>query len=282
MRFLVTALSLIFLAGAVLATDVSESEQDIINKFLKKTEKKHTTKLSWISVNFAANRINRSSEYNDFATLVSNDFSNASIPGLSQASSFGLDFGLHLNTRLAVLFGGEYWLKLGSRQSGSFDYNPPQGSNATVTELVSEIQVFGLTTGAQYHLLNPPTANEATRNASLFFKAHVGFFWADWDLWQDFENLNLSTATPVDNNTTFGGSAPGFSFGVGGDYPLNFFDLALGADFTYLYLNFDNVAWYNSQDEEIIVTHDGTEAGRIDLELSGFRGKIELKRYFRW
>jgi hypothetical protein len=51
---------------------------------------------------------------------------------------------------------------------------------------------------------------------------------------------------------------------------------------SYLYLNFTNVSWYNSQDQEIIATVDGTEDGRVDLDFSGVRGKVEIKRYFSW
>jgi hypothetical protein len=50
----------------------------------------------------------------------------------------------------------------------------------------------------------------------------------------------------------------------------------------YLHLNFKNIAWYNTNGEEIVVSLNGTEDGRVDLGLSGFRGRIELKRYFNW
>jgi hypothetical protein len=282
MRTIVSLLVVAVIAGSALAIDVPESEQEIINKFLKKTEKKYTTKLSWISGNFTINRINRSSAYNDFATLVSDDFTDASIPGLTQGKSFGLDMGLLLNRKFAVTVGGEYWLKLGSHQSGSFEYNPPLGTSAIVTDLVSEVQVYGVSTGVQYFLMNPPTPNEILKNTSLFVNANIGYYWSTWELWKEFENLNLATSAPTETNATHKGAAPGFSLGMGADYPLKFFNMVLGANFSYLYLNFNNVAWYNSEDEEIVVTYNGTEDSRIDLELSGFRGKIELKRYFSW
>ena len=53
-------------------------------------------------------------------------------------------------------------------------------------------------------------------------------------------------------------------------------------DANYLYLNFGNVAAYNSSDQEIVATYSGEEDGRVDLGMSGFRGKVELKRYFSW
>jgi hypothetical protein len=47
-----------------------------------------------------------------------------------------------------------------------------------------------------------------------------------------------------------------------------------------MYLNFKNVAWYNDQDQEIVASYTGDADGRVDLGLSGFRAKIELKRFF--
>ena len=91
-----------------------------------------------------------------------------------------------------------------------------------------------------------------------------------------FRNSSASES----ENSTFEGNAPGFTLGLGGEIPLNVLNLSLGADFGYLYLNFTNIAWYNAQDEEIIVTYTGDQDGRVDLDLSGFRGKVELKRYF--
>ena len=74
----------------------------------------------------------------------------------------------------------------------------------------------------------------------------------------------------------------GFGVFTGIDYPLGIFDLAVGVDVGYLYLNFANVAWYNSQDEEVIATYTGDRDGRVDLDMSGVRGKVEIKRFFSW
>ncbi len=267
----------------IVGTSVNaQTEEEIVQKYLKKTEQKHTQKLSWISVNFSVDRINRSSSYNDFATLVSRHFTNTSIPGLDKATAFGFDMGVVMQNRFAWTFGGEYWLKMGTNQSGSFTYDPPNGTPTTVTNLVSEITTYGINTGLKYYITNPPQPQKPVKDISFHIGGTVGYYWTNWDLWQEFENLNLATSTPVPENTTFKGSAPSFSLGFGVDYPLNFLDLALGADFSYLYLNFTNVAWYNSQDEEIVITYDGTADSRVDLDLSGFRGKIEVKRYFHW
>lgn len=103
----------------------------------------------------------------------------------------------------------------------------------------------------------------------------------NWDLWPGYESLNLGTGAVPDTNVTFKGSAPAFSLGMGAEYPLGFFELGIGAEFSYMYLNFTNVAWYNG-DDEVVATSTGTEDGRVDLDFSGFRGKFEIRRYFSW
>jgi hypothetical protein len=146
----------------------------------------------------------------------------------------------------------------------------------------SELQVFGINTGLQYYLVNPPSTTQKLTGLAARIGGSIGYYTASWDLWSEYENLNLSTNVPVAANTTFKGTAPGFSLGFGLDYPLGLLDLGLALDASYLHLNFGNVAWYNSSGEEIIATNDGTADGRVNLSLSGVRAKIELKRYFNW
>jgi len=160
-------------------------------------------------------------------------------------------------------------------------YNAP-GGPITVTDPSSELSILGFYTGAQYFLLNPPTTDNLLNGLAVRVNGTIGFYTASWDLWDEYENLNLSTSTSASQKTTYKGTAPGFSFGLGADYPINVWDLGLGFDVNYLYLNFTNVAWYNSQDEEIVATYGSSADHRVDLQLSGVRGKIELKRYFSW
>ncbi len=273
------ALGAVFMLGACAQADGTEDE--IIKRYLKKAEKRHIRKISWVATSFKMNRINRQNPYNDFSTYNSSRFANAEIPWLSQAPQIGFDMGVMFAEKFAWTIGGEYWLKIGTNENGSFQYTPPLGAQITVTNLISEIQVYGLSTGIQYYLLNPPTVN-GLPSYSMRFGTEVGYYWSKWDLWNGYENMNLTTATPTGNNTTFNGSAPGFKFTVGGDYSLNFWNMSMAADFGYQYLNFTNVAWYNGQDEEIVATTDGTIENRVDLDLSGFTAKFELKRFFKW
>ncbi|MFQ6007655.1 MAG: hypothetical protein ACE5K8_01760 [Candidatus Zixiibacteriota bacterium] len=260
----------------------ADTEQDIVNRYLKKAEAKHITRISWISANFTFNRINRNNDYNRFANYTSEHFSNTSIPWLGDGKSFGIDLGVVFRERLSWSVGGEYWLKLGINRNGSFDYNPPGGTPTVVTNLVSEVRVFGVSSSIQCYLYNPPTAQELLNGPAVRIIGSVGYYQASWDVWNEYQNLNLATSAPTADNTTFKGSAPGISFGVGIDYPLRMANLALGLDFSYMHLNFNNVAWYNSLNQEIIATYDDSPEGRVDLSLSGFRGKVEIKRFFKW
>ena len=63
---------------------------------------------------------------------------------------------------------------------------------------------------------------------------------------------------------------------------MKFGGLVLSGEASYLHLNFTNVAWYNSVDQEVVATYGGTDATRVDIALSGVRAKINLKKYFSW
>ncbi|MCK4573524.1 MAG: hypothetical protein KAU36_04090 [candidate division Zixibacteria bacterium] len=255
------------------------TEDEIVERYMKKLEKKRTTKLAWVSGYFSVNRVNRNNGYNDFAVYESNNFPTATIPWIDQAVSFGADFGVVFKERFVWTLGGEYWMKMGDELSGSYVYTPVA---TAISDPKSELKVYGITTGLQYYILNPPSKDGVMKSLALRSMMTVGFYHADWDIWQEYNNLNLATSTSTGDNTTFTGTAPGISFGMGADYPIRLFDLVLGVDMSYLYLNFSNVAWYNAQDEEVIVSTTGTADGRVDLELSGFTGKIQIKRFLSW
>jgi len=278
LKKLLVAIILLVLVAPIL--QAQNTEQELVDKFFERTKVKHTYKTAWLSVHFSMNRINRNNEYNSFATNTSEQLSNASLNWLNLAPAFGLDFGLLFKEKFAWSLGGEYWLKLSDELSGNIDY---LATGSTIENPSSEIQVYGLYTGLQYYFFNHPRKIEHVQSLALRAGSSIGYYVANWDLWPDYQNLNLATGSPTTaENTTFKGSAPGLKVTLGADYPVNIFGLVLGADLSYLYLNFKNVAWYNSSDEEVVVSYTGTPEGRVDLNLSGFTGKIELKRFFSW
>ncbi|MDH3889839.1 MAG: hypothetical protein OEV49_02045 [candidate division Zixibacteria bacterium] len=259
-----------------------EAERDIVDRYLKRAKEKHTSRLSWFSGHFGMNRINRQNDYNKFATNESGYISNGSLTWLDLASSFGFEAGLIFKEKIGWSIGGEYWLKLGDNQSGSFDYNPPGGLATTIDNLKSEVQVWGITTGVQYFVFNPPTVNEQLTKPAIRIGGSVGYYQASWDLWDNYQNLNLATSSSENTNITYKGTGVGFTANIGGDYPLGWNGLVVGGDIGYLMLNFKNVSWYNSRDEEVVASFDGTSAGRVNLDLSGIKGRFEIKRFFSW
>ncbi len=283
MRFFKAAIVLfliIFVCTSVFA--VTDAEKQLIDKFMKKHKKNDNfKKLGWISGSYTLDRINRNNNYNSFATYESNNFNNTNISWLNTASTFALEAGMIFGDKFAWSVGGEYWMKFGENQSGTFDYNS-SGLTTSVTDLKSEIKVWGLTTGVSYYITNPPSVSEHISEMALRVTSLVGYYQVSWDLWEGYENLNLVTSTPASSNTIHKGSAPGISLGMGMDYPLNIMGLTAGVDFSYFYLNFNNVAWYNGLDQEIVATYSTDADSRVDLNFSGFRGKIEFKRYFSW
>lgn len=256
-----------------------QTEDEIIARYLQKTEEKHTAKLGWASLQFSVDRINRNNTYNSFASHESNQFSEGSLSWLGQGYSIGAEFGLIFKQGVTWSLGGEYWLKMTDGISGSPTYLP---AGTAVDNPSSEIQVIGFTTGVQYFLMGKPVPTTKLNKMAVRVGGSIGYYAATWDLWPEYQNLNLSTASTEANNVSYKGTAPGFFFNIGIDYPLNFWDCGLGVDMGYMILNFNNVAWYNSNDEEIIASYNGSDDGRVDLDFSGVRGRVELKRYFSW
>ncbi|MBK7141558.1 MAG: hypothetical protein IPH75_05720 [bacterium] len=259
-------------------------EQELVNQFLKKTEKKHRPKkLGWVSANFTVNRINRFNEYNSFTNHVNSSLSGGKFSTLDNALAAGLEVGVGMNRKLSWLFGGEYWLKTGDQLSGSITYAPPSGGGPVeLTDPQSEIKVYGAYTGVSYSIWNPRSAGDVLNGGSAWITGNVGYYQVNWDLFPQYENLNLSTATPDGANTTFKGNAPGFSIGGGVDYPVGFGGLTFAAEANYLHLNFSNVAWYNSADQEVVATYNESPDSRVDLKMSGVRARFALKKYFGW
>lgn len=281
LRFLLLSLTLGLIIG-IGSASAQMTEDEIVNSYLQKAIAKHTHKLGWASISFSADRINRHNDYNDFAIAESSKLSNGSFAWLDQGFAIGADFGMFFKERFAWSLGGEYWLKMGESLPEGDTYLQLSTNTSVAANPKSELQVFGITTGLSYILVNPPQPATKLTGWSARINASLGYYMANWDLWPEYENLNLATNAPANANTTFKGTAPGISFGMGVDYPLGIMGLGLAIDMNYLYLNFANIAWYNTNDEEIVASLNGTPDGRIDLALSGIRGKIELKRYFNW
>lgn len=277
----IAAAAIIALAATSFAAP-NPTEQEIVDKYLKKTEKKHAMeKLSWLSAHFTVDRVNRNNDYNSFTNHVNNNLTGGAFSWLDQTYAIGGEFGMMFEKKFAWKLGGEYWLKVGETIEGTVTYSPPSGG--TPVDLVnpqSEMKVIGFYGGVDYFLLNPPAPKQELAGPSVKIGGNVGYYQVNWDLFPQSQNLNLSTATYDGTNAAFKGNAPGFSLNAGVDYPVGAFGLSLCGEASYFYLNFTNVAWYNSADQEVVASYNEQPDGRVDLNFSGVRGRIALKRYF--
>lgn len=280
-RFVVLT-ALIILVAFCGMTMANDKEQELINQFLKKTESKHIQKLSWMAVGFSIDRVNRNNNYNSFANSLNTQLDGGKFSWMGNAKAFSAEFGAFVKNRLAWSVGGEYWLKVGQTLNGNITYSPVGGTPSVLTNPISEIKTLGFFTSLSYYVKNAPKPAQPSNGLSAYVGGSVGYYQVSWDLFPEYQNLNLSTAAPDGANTTFKGSAPGFSANVGVEYPIRFGGLVLSGEASYLHLNFTNVAWYNSVDQEVVATYAGSTASRVDIALSGIRGKINLKKYFSW
>ena len=110
--------------------------------------------------------------------------------------------GMIFKERFVWTLGGEYWMKQGDELSGSYFYSPVATS---ISDPRSELKVYGVTTGLQYYLMNPPPKDGILKKMAVRSILSLGYYHADWDLWTEYANLNLATSTSTGNNTTFAG-----------------------------------------------------------------------------
>lgn len=282
MRFFVVGL-VIGLAASASAQlrDPNPNEQAIVNKYLQKVETKHKEKLGWFSVNYTLNRVFRDNDYNYLMEAENNRLTGAKFGFLQYGSSIGLEGAMIFKDKFAWTIGGEFYLPMGDEIQGSFTYDSPSGPT-TVDNPRSRMTVYGFSTGGQYYFFNNPSGRDHLTSLAARAGGTIGFYAVSWNLFQEYGNLNLATSAPVSTNATYTDNALGFTANVGVDYPISFGNLVLSADFSYVHLNFDKVSWYNTQDQEIIASYNGSETGRVDLKFSGGRAKIQLKKFFSW
>jgi hypothetical protein len=267
------------LAGAAFA----DTEDEIIAKYLKKAEKQHKHKVYFASVLFAYGKLPTYGDYTTFYHYANSNINPGSpLTGIWRSKQLGLNIGIMTSKNTSVRLGFDYWLKLGSAVSGDFDFGIEPLGLQQGFDLSSEIQVMGITGGVEYHIMNPPNNEGVINSINVRIGGGAGFYWAKWDIWSGASSINLATETFETNIEPLKGSAPGASVWLGADYPVGLLGLVLGADINYLYLNLDDVHSYNSIGEELYVSFSGNPDDCVTLDLSGLRGCVELKRYFRW
>jgi hypothetical protein len=283
--FLVLGLALLVAVPAF-----SQSEDEIVASFLKKTEKKKSKHaVGFFVLNGSYGRISRDNKYNYFAGRVtplvtSTNGSSTLVDDISNTQEISGAIGFMTSRKTAVSLGFSYWLKLGSSRTGDFnlslvnenDPNPHAGF-----DLKSEVKVIGACANFDYFLSNPPDKDGVLRKLAVKLTAGGGYYKASWQLWDGFAGYNLTSLQSEAVGGKLSGSAPGGNLGISAEYPINFGGLIMEGLLRYTYLNFTNMKWYNGSNQEVVATYN--ESGsRVDLNFSGPRVQLGFKRYFSW
>jgi hypothetical protein len=273
----------VILVIALAGSALSQTEDEIIAKYLKKTEKKQSVKVGFVGLYGAYGKLPNETDYLAFRNYSNNSISPGNpIDGIWRSKQFGFEMGVMIARQFSLKIGFEYWLKMGNQTTGDYTFAiEPLGAQTDFT-IKSEVQVYGFSAGFDYYFLNPPGRRGEINALSARIGASGGLYMARWETWQGASAFNLSLDNYEQNFDPYKGTSPSFSVWLGADYPIQFFGLLVGAEVDYQYLNFDKLHAYNGLGEELYVTYSDNSADRVNLDFSGLRGKIVLKRYFTW
>jgi len=279
---LIPVLVLLF-AFSVAVSAFGQTEDEIITKYLKKMEKDRKHKIYYGSLSFSYGKLPGESDFNAFS-----NYANANIgpdnplTGIWRSKEFSANVGMMVSRNTSFQLGFEYWLNMGDNKTGDYDFGISPLGTQDDYNLVSQVKVYGVTAGFDYHLTNPPDNEGIVHGLNLHVGCGGGVYFSEWEVWNGASSFNLSTSVAEENSEPLNGTAPGVSFWVGSDYPVGFLGMLVSANVGYQYLNFNKIHSYNDIDEELYMSYSSNPDDRVELDLSGFRGKFEIKRYFRW
>ncbi|MCX6826477.1 MAG: hypothetical protein NTV06_04295 [candidate division Zixibacteria bacterium] len=287
---LLSAIVFLFMA---IAPAFSQTEDDVVAQYLKKTEKKQKAKslrIGFVSLYGAYGKLPNDSPYNKFRSYANSNITalNGSqylLTGIWRSKQLGVDFGMMITSRIAAKVGFEYWLKMGSNKTSNYDFDAAFDSIGVKDNfnLVSEINIYGVNLGVDYYLLNPPDKKGMMNSIAVRITANGGYYFSKWNIWQGSKSfINSATGYKDVSTESLKGSSVGVSGSIGLDYPIRFWGLVAGVDAGYLYLNMNNIHAHNNLGEELYLTCSNDANDRVDLDFSGLRAKIELKKLFCW
>jgi len=261
---------------ALAASAFGDTEEDIIAKYLKKTEKKHVTKLGFASASFGYGRLGNIDYYQSVNFAASSDAASLNgtlnpIEGIWRSNEISLNFGLMVAQRFALSIGFDYWLKMST--DANVDYTATIGVLEVEEsyDTPSNVDVYGFNAGVSYYLTNPPTPDNGLAGLAVKVGGGGGIYMTKWNFWQD----QNEDAEPVS------ASAPAFWLQGGVEYPIGFLDLVIGADGRYFFLNFNDLNSYNEMSGDMELTYSST-GNEYELDFSGLRAQIGIRRYFKW
>lgn len=266
-----------------------QSEDELVARFLKKTETKQAKKIGYVVFSGSYGRLKNVNDYNRFAEGISPLITGLNgsydhVDGIFRSKEFFVGLGIMGTPKLSLAGGFSYWLKLGRTPVGDYNLSLLSAEDAedhNGFDLKSEVQVYGFAASVDYYLMNPPDQQGVLRGLAVKALMGGGYYFARWQLWEGFDGYNLAAQETEDITGKLAGAAPGFTVGMAVEYPLRLAGLVVEAAARYQYLNFASMKWYNGNNEETTVVQNGTTE-RVNLDFSGPRAQFGLKRYFGW
>jgi len=252
-----------------------QTEDEVVAKYLKKTEQNRERKIWFVTASGLYGKLSDDNQYNDFRSN-----SAIGLDGIYRSKEISVGFGLMVARNVAVGASAHYWLKLGNDATGNYIRlaEDPIDTVAS-TDMKSNLQVYGFTGNIDYFVMNPPDKSGILHGPALKINVDAGYYFARWELWEGFLGYNLDTEASEVVDDKFTGGAFGGSAGLAAEMPINFGGLVVEGAIRYEYLKFSKIKWYNGDDNEVVVAgNDARE--RVELDLSGPRVQLGVKRYF--
>jgi len=278
-------LLVVIFAFAAVSVVYAQTEEEVIAKYLKKAEKKQERlqKTYFATISGSYGKFTDETDYNKFHVYANANINpGGPVEGIWRSKQFSASMGTMVARNIAVSLGFEYWLKMGGETVGDYTLQISPLGDMDDFSVRSEVSVYGISSGVDYYLLNPPDADGIAKSLGIRVGGGLGYYWTKWELWQGVSSINLSTGFEETAVEPLKGSALGFQGWIGFDYPTGIWGLVVGLDANYLYLNFSDVKSYNSLGEELYATYSDSPDDRVELDFSGPRGKFQIKKYFRW
>lgn len=252
-----------------------QTEEEVVAKYLKKAEQKREKKIWFVTASGLYGKLSDDNQYNDFRAN-----SATGLDGIYRSKELSVGFGLIAAKNLAVGASVNYWFKLGNEATGDY-VNLTEDPIETVanTDMKSNLQVYGFTGNIDYFVMNSPDKFGVLRGPALKISVGAGYYFARWELWKGFMGYNLDTETSEEIDDKLTGGAFGGSVGLAAEMPINFGGLVAEGALRYEYLKFSKIKWYNADDQEVVVIGNAVPE-RVELDLSGPRVQLGLKRYF--
>ncbi len=276
LRKLIPLVAFLF-AISVAAGAMAQTEDEIIAKYLQKTEKKHKAKVGFVSTQFDYGILaTKMGYYRDITFSASTDLASFDgniwpHAGIYRSSQFGLNLGMMFTSKIALSLGFEYWYPIGT--SYTVDYNSTIGVLEESGRFINDekINVYGFKVGFDYYLFNSPDERGSLNSIAFKLGGGAGYFRSSWNLWQAEDE----STDPVTSG------APAFWVHGGAEYPIGFFDMTIGAGVGYFYLNFSELKAYNESGGEVALTYL-VDDSNVEFDFSGIRGMVELKKFICW